>query len=484
MVQFYEADAFIVDAVADFIGAGLRAGEATIVVATLAHRADLDARFHAQGLDLAAARANGQYVSLDAAELLSRLLVDGTPAPQRFQEIIGGIIAGAAEGRPGVRVFGEMVALLAAEGNPSATIRLEELWNDLQTTHGFSLFCAYPIDRLGEASAELLGDVCAAHSSVVPAESYTTLPTPDARLRQIAVLQEKASRLAAEIAERERAEERLRVALASERAAREAAEAALRVRDEFLSIAAHELKTPLTSLSGQVQLLLRRLQRGEQVEPTRLLRTLQVIAGQSSKLSRLLVHLLDVSRLEAGKLSLERQPTDLGALVAQIVTTADTWSERHPVTLHAPASLGAEVDPLRLEQVLTNLLDNAVKYSPEGGPIEVVLTQPTSTLIELSVRDRGLGIPPEQRDAIFERYYQAHARGHRSGLGLGLYVSRQIVELHGGEIHADFPPDGGTRFTVRLPLAPPEPPAPSISPLSRNGTAGSDYERLPKPSGR
>src|SRR5581483_5747666 len=445
VVQFYEADAFIVDAVADFIGAALRDGEAGIVVATAAHAADLDARLQAQGLDLTAARASGQYVSLDAAEMLSRLLIDGTPDRGRFQEIIGGTVARAAEGRPGVRVFGEMVALLAAEGNEPATLRLEELWNDLQQTQVFSLFCAYPIDRLGgEAPIELLGRVCAAHSSVVPAESYTTLPTPDERLRAIAVLQEKASRLEAEIAERKQAEERLQAALASERAAREAAEAALRLRDEFLSIAAHELKTPLTSLSGQVQFLWRRVERQGQLDPVRLLETLQVIARQSSKLSLLLGHLLDVSRLESGKLSLERQPTDLSALIAQAVATADTGSEQHPITLHAPASLEAQVDPLRLEQVVINLLDNAVKYSPDGGPIEVVLAQPTSTLVELSVRDRGLGIPPEQRGAIFERYYQAHASGHRSGLGLGLYVSRQIVEQHGGEIHVDFPADGGT----------------------------------------
>jgi signal transduction histidine kinase len=124
----------------------------------------------------------------------------------------------------------------------------------------------------------------------------------------------------------------------------------------------------------------------------------------------------------------------------------------HTITLAAPPSLEAEVDPLRLEQVLTNLLENAIKYSPEGGPIEVAVSRSADEALEIAVRDHGLGIPPEKRARIFERFYQAHGDGHRSGLGLGLYISCEIVELHGGGITVEFPPDGGSRFIVRLPL--------------------------------
>ena len=112
----------------------------------------------------------------------------------------------------------------------------------------------------------------------------------------------------------------------------------------------------------------------------------------------------------------------------------------------------AEVDPLRLEQVLTNLLDNAIKYSPDGGTIEVAVSRSMDDALEIAIRDHGPGVPPEKRSLIFERFYQAHGNGHKSGLGLGLYVSRQIVELHGGEITAEFPSDGGSRFVVVLPL--------------------------------
>lgn len=459
-VQFYETDAFLLDSVRDFIGAALRAGDAGIVVATPAHRAALEERWQRCGLDLTAARARGQYVSVDAAEALSRFMVDGMPEPGRFTEVIGGIIARAGAGRRHVRIFGEMVALLADEGNHTATVRLEELWNDLQKTHPFSLFCAYPMDRLGgERRAELLSHVCAEHARVIPAESYTALPTADDRLRAITALQQKASWLEAEIANRQRAEEQLEVALAAERAARQEAEVALQLRDEFLSIAAHELKTPLTNLSGYVQLILRQLQRAEQLEPARVVRALEIIKGQADKLSRLLNQLLDISRLEDGKLMLERQPTDLALLIEQVVSDVRASSNQHAITLTLPPSLEAPVDPLRLEQVLTNLLDNAIKYSPDGGPIDVVLSQLGSAAVELAVRDRGLGIPPGKRGQIFERFYQAHGDGHLGGLGLGLYISHQIVKLHGGEIRAEFPPDGGTRFTVHLPIELDEPAA-------------------------
>lgn len=439
-VQFYEADAFLLDAIGEFIGAGLHAGEVGIVIATAAHRADLAGRLTAAGLDVAQARASGRYVALDAAETLSRFMVDGMPDAARFAEVVGGVIAQSAATGRRVRAFGEMVALLAAEGNHAGVIRLEELWNDLQQSHTFALFCAYPMAGLsGSERAALLDDVCTTHSRVIPTERYTILPTENERLRAITALQQKA--------------ESLEAALEAERVAREAAEAALHIRDEFLSIAAHELRTPITTLSGRAQLALRLIERQGEPVPAQVAQALQVITNQSGKLSQLLNHLLDITRLDAGKLSLTRQPADLTALVTEVVNGARARTDRHSITLTAPTSLEASVDPLRLEQVLTNLLDNAIKYSPNGGPIEVVLAQGADRAVELSVRDHGLGIPVAKRGQIFERFYQAHGESHRSGLGLGLAICREIVALHGGEIRAEFPDDGGTRFVVRLPVA-------------------------------
>jgi signal transduction histidine kinase len=109
---------------------------------------------------------------------------------------------------------------------------------------------------------------------------------------------------------------------------------------------------------------------------------------------------------------------------------------------------------LRLEQVTSNLLDNAIKFSPKGGRIEVELADLTPGMARLTVTDSGIGIPPDRREHIFERFYQAHDRDHVSGMGLGLYISRQIVELHGGSIAHELPPDGGCRFVIDLPTRP------------------------------
>jgi signal transduction histidine kinase/ActR/RegA family two-component response regulator len=210
-VQFYETDLFLLNVVAGFIGTGIRGGEGCVVVGTKAHLDVLGERLQASGIDVAAVGASGQYVSLDATGTLAEFMVDGSPDPVRFGRVIGGIIAQTAERYGRVRAFGEMVALLWAEGNRAAAIRLEELWNDLQSTHPFVLFCAYPMNGFnGEGLAEPLGAVCATHSRVIPAESYTALGDVDERLRAILQLQQKARSLEGEIAERKEAESALR----------------------------------------------------------------------------------------------------------------------------------------------------------------------------------------------------------------------------------------------------------------------------------
>ena len=454
VIQFYEQDDSLVREVAELIGRSLREGDAGIVVATPEHRAALAERLERDGIDLRQAEAEGRFVALDAAELLATFMSDGVPSAERFDAVIGPLVVGAAEGGRRVRVFGEMVALLAAEGNHAAAIRLEELWNELQARCRFSLLCGYAMAVFGQESlGEALTGVCGEHSQVVPTESYTKLVGADEQLRGITVLQQKAHALQAEVALRERVEEQLRDALEAERAARAAAEAALNMRDEFLSVASHELKTPITALSAYAQLALRRIHGQGQLDPDRVEQTLQAITGQAERLTRLLNQLLDISRLESGKLSLEAQLTDVQALVGHVLMAAETSADQqHTFALNTPPALEAVVDPLRLEQVLVNLLDNAVKYSPQGGHIELDLRQPTPDVFEVSVRDHGLGIPPDKRDHIFERFYQAHPNAQRGGMGLGLYITRQIVDLHGGSIRAEFPDDGGTRFVVSLPM--------------------------------
>jgi len=225
---------------------------------------------------------------------------------------------------------------------------------------------------------------------------------------------------------------------------------ALQLREEFLSVASHELKTPMTSLRGFVQLATRQLNRSDGFDPERIKQGLRVIDMQSEKLSRLISQLLDISRIEAGQLALEREMTDVASLVKAVVAHVQPASPRHSLVVDAAPGTNGLVDPLRLEQVITNLIDNAVKYSPDGGQIRVSVSAAESAL-QIAVTDRGLGVSPEHRDRIFDRFYQAHGGGHFGGLGLGLYISREIVELHGGRIELDVPDGGGSRFTVLLP---------------------------------
>ena len=235
----------------------------------------------------------------------------------------------------------------------------------------------------------------------------------------------------------------------AERIAREQAQEAIRVRDEFLSVASHELRTPLTSLQARAQLALRRIRR-DGADIAQVTVAFEEIQRQTERLGALITQLLDVSRLQAGRLTLELGQVDLVSLVGQVIAAVPESAE-HTIELRAPDQLFVQADGLRLEQVLTNVLDNATKYSPDGGLIEVEVRQLASLAAEIAVRDHGSGIPLERRAAIFERYYRAHTDSYQSGLGLGLYISRQIVELHGGTITAEFPDDGGARFVVVLP---------------------------------
>lgn len=242
--------------------------------------------------------------------------------------------------------------------------------------------------------------------------------------------------------------------LAREQAARSEAEEAVRVRDEFLSVAAHELRTPVTGMRGFAQMLLRRLGKGQTLDPERVQRALDVIDQQSDKLAKFIDQLMDISRISAGRLTLNCQPTELAQVVTDVAANLQTITQQHTFVVTTEQVGLINCDPLRLEQVLTNLITNAVKYSPDGGPITIDLRRSTADLIQISVADRGIGIPPEHRPHIFDRFYQAHGAGNFGGMGLGLSISRHIVQLHGGTLTAEFPAEGGTRLVISLPIGP------------------------------
>jgi signal transduction histidine kinase len=221
-------------------------------------------------------------------------------------------------------------------------------------------------------------------------------------------------------------------------------------RDEFIAIAAHELKTPITSLRLAVQFLRREADRAG-AQDARLRDSLVTIESQSQRLGHLVTELLETVRLQAGRMVLDKRHSDVADLVTKAARDAQAATSRHKIALKAPRELRAKLDVLRFAQVVSNLLDNAVKFSPNGGRVEIELSSPSRGAVRLAVRDHGIGIAEADRPHIFERFYQSETSEQRAGLGLGLYVSRQIVELHGGTIAAEFPDDGGTRIVVSIP---------------------------------
>lgn len=553
VVQFYETDDFLLDSVTEFVSSGLARGDACIVIATPAHRTALEQRLASDDMDvLAAARAGGTYIARDAHETLSTFMVDGAPAPERFSAIISNTIARAAAGGRRVRVFGEMVALLWAEGNHAAAIRLEELWNDLHDRQvHFSLFCGYPMRSFeGEAYEAPFAAICQQHSQVIPDESYSALTSPDERLAAISILQQKARSLEAEIAERKAAEERLRISENRYRRLFEASTDGILIvdpdtaviadanpvmtnllgypheqllgqslwhiglfpdweatsealqelrenralhremlqlrakggqvryvelmcnrfranghdviqcnlrditeRNAFISMASHELKTPVTSLKAFTQILQRRLR--HQADPnSQTLIFLDRMETQLNKLASLISDLLDVSKMQTGVLAFRETDVDLDELVRETIENVQAATTTHRLRLKGETHAQVHGDRDRLEQVLINLLTNAIKYSPQADTVIVRLSSDHDH-VEVAVQDFGIGIAEQYHERIFDRFYQITDRRGSTypGLGIGLYIARTLIERHGGRLCLESRAGAGSTFRFTLPLA-------------------------------
>jgi PAS domain S-box-containing protein len=238
-------------------------------------------------------------------------------------------------------------------------------------------------------------------------------------------------------------EERLKAAVAEE---------GVRLRDEFLSIAAHELRTPLSSLLLQLESLGDRIAAVDDDAARRLIRAIR----SGERLSQLIESLLDVSRIATGKLELQRARFDLCAAVGDVVESMRAAADAARCPLHLRRCEEAVVgswDRLRVDQVVTNLLANAFRYAA-GTAVEVEVRREGDTA-SIAVRDHGAGITEADRERIFRRFERGVSMRHYGGMGLGLYLVQQIAQAHGGVAAADNMPDGGARVTVRIPLAEP-----------------------------
>ena len=281
--------------------------------------------------------------------------------------------------------------------------------------------------------------------------SRVVLAIENARLYQAeqaarAVAQKQRDELAVVASDSRAAEEQLR---------RQAAllEEAVQSRDTFLSVASHELKTPLTPMALRLQALVRA---ADAQPPSPFLKQVRAYTETASKqirrLTSLVDELLDVSRIAAGKLDLEREDIDLAVVVREVAARFEAQAARagSTLSLELPEFLALHLDKLRLEQVISNMLDNAIKYGP-GKPIQISLRREQGKVV-LAVKDQGIGIAPDQRERIFERFERAVSGRNYGGLGLGLYITRTIVQAMGGQIRVASELGNGATFTVELPV--------------------------------
>jgi PAS domain S-box-containing protein len=277
-----------------------------------------------------------------------------------------------------------------------------------------------------------------------------------------------------DITERKRAEEKIARLLVEEHQARATAETATRLKDEFLSVVSHELRSPLNAINGWVKLL-----RGGRLPADETAKALATIERNAEAQNRLIEDLLDVSRVIAGKLRIEVQVVDARSVMEAALDTVRPAADAKGVHLELisdPSHFTLLADPNRLQQAVWNLLSNAVKFTPAGGHVRLSQTRGEDA-VEISVDDSGIGIESAFLPYVFERFLQADTTSSRKygGMGLGLAIARHIVELHGGTIQAESPGNGqGATFTIRLPL--------SISSSAGTGQTGPSTAPLEVPA--
>ena len=456
-VQFYSEDKFLLEELSQYVGNALRAGDAAVVAATEEHRDSLIQWLTAQGIDIGLPIEQRRFVFLDAAQALSMFMVDGWPDQDRFAEVFGVVIdravaaAGGAVNRR-VAIYGEMVALLWAEGKAEAAIRLEQLWNGLAQSKAFSLFCAYPMSSFSrEEDGDLLAKVCQEHSAVIPTESYTGLVSDDDRFRTITRLQQKAKALETEVTEHKRLRQELElhvhartaelqsknIQLSEEIRRREGAEISLRtltsqlmlIRDEERRRVAHELHESTAQVLATLAINLSLLR-----EPER------DLGERDSKLVQQSENMVENLLTEVRQLSdLLHPPTlDEMGLPSAIQWYAERFAQRNDikVALEVPPDFGrfSHEKEIAAFRVVQEALTNVQRHS--GSPTATVRVNKSSGHVCVQVSDQGKGMPSESMVVA---------------TGVGINGMRERIRQLGGllSIHSD---SNGTLVTADLPV--------------------------------
>jgi PAS domain S-box-containing protein len=568
-VQFYDSEAFLEGVVSDFLAQGIAAGQSLVVIATAAHGAGFCAALDRKGFDSAGARRAGQLTVLDAHQTLAMLMVGDMPDERRFRAVIGPVlqVSAARSDHAPVRAYGEMVDILAQEGNEAAAIRLEELWNELGRNHPFILLCAYSMGRFGsEDERKPFERICRLHTHVAPAEDFVGDGDPERLRRQVTLLQQRSRALESELAHRRKLEGALRAQqqelvdffenaaeglhwvaadgtivwanraeltlLGYERAeyvGRNIAEfhvdqqaigdilarllrretlrdheaqmrckdgsvktvlissnalfrdgefvhtrcftrditdkrrldeelrrqnddlaRTVRFSDMFAGILGHDLRNPLSSVVTAASLLLRRYSDEGVTRPA------GRIVTSAHRMARMIDQLLDFTRIRLGQgLPVRRQRIDLAQICRTVGDEVDTAPGRARIEVRGDVVGFWDGD--RLGQLLSNLIGNALTHGTAGSPVLIRVHGDSADEVALEIANDG-ALAEDLLPVIFEplRSRVDSKNAGSSGLGLGLYISHQIVLAHSGTISVTSSAQDGTRFTIRLPRQSPD----------------------------
>ncbi len=446
VVQLYTDDAFLLDGLDKLVGAALESGNAAVIIATREHVCGLEDRLRSRGLDLSRATRDGRYVLLDAAETLSKFMVNGSPDSVRFAELMADVIIRATvaceSDRPKVTAFGEMVALLWARGQADAAERLEDLWNDLARKHRFSLHCAYPLRSFSkEGHTERFQRICAAHTRVIPNESYAALVTEEDRLRNIAHLQQKEQAhdalqriqgaLQEEVAERARAESKLRE---SEQSLCDLSGRLLRLQDEERRRLGRELHDSLGQYLAVLKMGLSSLKSARGIKDEGAVEQLDEclhLAEQSLKEVRTISYLLYPPMLE-----------EMGLQLA-IPWYLDGFGKRSGIQtrLELATNIGRLPRDIELAifRVIQESLTNVHRHS--GSAVARIRLEFDAAVATLEVEDEGKGIPSGALES---------ARNATGTLGVGLRGMHERVRQLGGKLEL-LSTEKGTTVRVTIP---------------------------------
>jgi signal transduction histidine kinase len=444
-VQFYDTDSYLAESVSDFISAGLQNGEEAVVIATRLHRESLEIALSKKGLDLIAARIEGRYLTLDAATTLSRFMVDGDIDFALLDKIIGDSAARPASGELGLRIYGEMVALLWERGNISAAIRLEDYWNSLQDVQPMTLMCGYPMQSFSrETDTEAFNAVCDRHSVVLPTESFALLDGPNDRLLAVARMQQRIS-----------ADETERTGMKLEQMKLEDALERLNeldtLRNDFVAMVAHDIRTPNAVIAAFLDILRKDW---DTLGSERIVELLNRAIANSTHVTRLVDDILTASRIESGAFSYDIRPFDVAEIIYRAVGTARAVNDAMRFEVSVPDGLPRALgDEARQRQILTNLLSNAAKFSARTSCVTITARREGHHL-RIDVRDEGLGISRVDQARLFTRFSRIESRMEPKvkGTGLGLYITKALVEGQGGTISATSEPGVGSTFSYTVPL--------------------------------